>query len=65
MYQYNHTFWVWIGIIVGLVGQPSSARAQFALPENTERDVIDPIYAFVDIMTARGNVIDSTRIDCY
>lgn len=65
MYQYNHTFWVWIGIIVGLVGQPSSARAQFALPENTERDVIDPIYAIVDIMTARGNVIDSTRIDCY
>ena len=64
MYHYYHTFWVWIGLVIGLSGQTSVVHAQLT-PENTERNTIDPIYAVVDIMTARGNVVDSTRIDCY
>lgn len=54
-----------IALLIALIGSSAEVRAQFALPENTERDAIDPIYAVVDIMTARGNIVDSTRVDCY
>lgn len=46
-----------------LAGLP--ARAQTALPEFSGGTAIDPLHVVVDILTTRGDAIDSTRVDCF
>jgi len=65
MTETGSRLWWGIGIALLLTVPPVPAGAAPSGPGPAEQGGIDPGLAVVDIVTSRGDTVDSTRVDCY